>query len=169
MSSNTSPSMNSGANAYLQVTPSNVLSTGKISFKAGNPVIQFLISPQDRYLIGSSVRFSGLIKFYDSSGNVATLGNGLSINPRVGLYGMIDQLTLKAGSGPATGQTLETIRHYNRMIASYLTSTAGFQDSQTNLQEKALTNVNFNLQNEAVVYQDSKQGNSFCIPWRNYG
>ena len=89
--------MNSGgANAYLQVTPSNVLSTGKISFKAGNPVIQFLISPQDRYLIGSSVRFSGLVKFYDSSGNVATTANGLSINPRVGLYGMIDQLNSKS-------------------------------------------------------------------------
>jgi hypothetical protein len=164
MSSNTAPSMNGGANAYLQVTPSNVLSTGKISFKAGNPVIQFLISPQDRYLIGSSVRFSGLVKFYDSSGNVATSANGLSINPRVGLYGMIDQLTLKAGSGPATGQTLESIRHYNRMIASYLSSTAGFQDSQTNLQEKALTNVNYNLQNDGVVYQNSKQGNSFCLP-----
>ena len=50
------------------------------------------------------------------------------------------------------------------MIASYLSSTAGFQDSQTNLQEKALTNVNFNLQNDGVVYQNSKQGNSFCLP-----
>src|SRR5210317_1229045 len=100
MSSNTSPAMSSGGNAYLHVTPSNVLSTGKISFKNGNPVIQFLIAPQNRYLIGSSVRFSGLIKFYDNNG-VATAGSTLSINPRVGLYGMIDQLTLKAGSGPA--------------------------------------------------------------------
>lgn len=163
MSSNTSPAMSSGGNAYLHVTPSNVLSTGKISFKNGNPVIQFLIAPQNRYLIGSSVRFSGLIKFYDNNG-VATAGSTLSINPRVGLYGMIDQLTLKAGSGPATGQTLENIRHYPRMIASYLSSTSSLVDNQASLQEKALTNVNFELQNIGVTYQSSAQGNSFCLP-----
>jgi hypothetical protein len=163
MSANTSPAMSNGANAYLHVTPSNVLSTGKISFKNGNPVIQFLISPQERYLIGSSVRFSGLIKFYDNNG-VAESQYKLAINPRVGVYGMIDQLTIKAGSGPATGQTLEQIRHYNRMISSYLNGTTSFSDNQCALQEKALTQNNYNLVNDGATYQNSTQGNSFCIP-----
>lgn len=160
MSSNTAPS----TNAYLHITPSNVLSTGKVSFKNGNPVIQFLVSPQNRYLIGSSVRLSGNIKFYDSADTLSVAGNNLSINSRLGIYGMIDQLTLKAGSGPATGQTLESIRHYNRMMSSYLTATSGFQDSQGSLQETSLTLTNYNLQNEAVTYQNSTEGNSFCIP-----
>jgi hypothetical protein len=163
MSANTSPAMSNGANAYLHVTPSNVLSTGKISFKNGNPVIQFLISPQQRYLIGSSVRFSGLIKFYDNAG-VATAASSVAINPRVGVYGMIDQLTIKAGSGPATGQTLEQIRHYNRMMASYLNATSSFSDNQCALQEKALTQNNYNLVNVGTTYQNSTQGNSFCLP-----
>ena len=159
MSSNTAPS----TNAYLHITPSNVLSTGKVSFKNGNPVIQFLVSPQNRYLIGSSVRLSGNIKFYDSADTLSVAGNNLSINSRLGIYGMIDQLTLKAGSGPATGQTLESIRHYNRMMSSYLTATSGFQDSQGSLQETSLTLTNYNLQNEAVTYQNSIVSVFHCL------
>ena len=43
----------------LQVTPSNHTSTGKISYKDGNPLIQFIIGEQNRLLSGQSVRLVG--------------------------------------------------------------------------------------------------------------
>ena len=43
----------------IEVVPSNVTSTGKISYRNGNPVIQFIIGEQDRLLMGNSVRFCG--------------------------------------------------------------------------------------------------------------
>ena len=43
----------------IEVVPSNVTANGSISFKDGNPVIQFIIGEQDRMLLGQSVRFTG--------------------------------------------------------------------------------------------------------------
>ena len=43
----------------LHITPSNVLSSGKISYKSGNPVIQFIIGEQSRALLGQSIRVCG--------------------------------------------------------------------------------------------------------------
>ena len=53
-----------GSNSYLQIQPSNQTSTGRISYKDGNPVLNFIIGEQDRYLIGSSVRLVGNISIY---------------------------------------------------------------------------------------------------------
>mgnify|MGYP003634734771 FL=1 len=159
MTSNTA----SGTNSYLQITPSNVLSNGKISFRNGNPVVQFLISPQERYLIGSSVRLTGNVRFFKSPDNIGDAVSEISINSRLGVYSLIDQLNIKAGSGPATGQTIEHIRHYNRMMASYLAGTSGFQDSQGSLQETALTLPNFDLANKGATFNDSAEGNSFAV------
>ena len=57
------------SNMNIEVVPSNVTANGSISFKNGNPVIQFIIGEQDRMLIGNSVRFTGKFAAYLSSGS----------------------------------------------------------------------------------------------------
>ena len=46
-------------NRYIEIVPTNVPSTGVISFRGGNPVIQFIIGASDHYLLGSSIRIAG--------------------------------------------------------------------------------------------------------------
>ena len=43
-----------GSLEHQEIQPSNIISTGVVSFKNGNPVIQFIIGEQDKYLIGLS-------------------------------------------------------------------------------------------------------------------
>ena len=43
----------------LEIVPSNVPSNGRVSFRDGNPLIQFIIVEQQRALIGRSVRLVG--------------------------------------------------------------------------------------------------------------
>ena len=58
---------NLGQNVYMDIQPSNVVSTGKVSYRNGNPVIQFIIGENDVHLFGSSVRFCGNIQFLKDS------------------------------------------------------------------------------------------------------
>ena len=51
----------------LHITPSNVLSSGKISYKDGNPVIQFIIGEQSRGLVGQSLSFCGKFSAFKDS------------------------------------------------------------------------------------------------------
>ena len=56
----------------IEVTPNNQSST--ISYRNGQPVIQFLIGEQQRFLLGNSVRLCGDISFFTSEGiKVTTL------------------------------------------------------------------------------------------------
>ena len=54
-----------GRTEYLDIQPSNIVSTGLVSYVSGNPVIQFIIGEADRYLIGNSLRFAGNINIYN--------------------------------------------------------------------------------------------------------
>ena len=47
------------SNVNLEISPSNVLSDGKVSFKNGNPVLTFIIGESEKLLIGRSVRLAG--------------------------------------------------------------------------------------------------------------
>ena len=58
-----------GSLEHQQIQPSNIISTGVVSFKNGNPVIQFIIGEQDKYLLGGSLRFCGNIEFFEKSGS----------------------------------------------------------------------------------------------------
>ena len=146
----------------LQVTPSNHTSTGKISYKDGNPLIQFIIGEQDRMLIGSSVRLVGNLKVFKSDGTLSTVA--LRMSEQLGVWSIIDSLTIKS---QATQQVIEEIRHYPRMMGSYLPVTSSEQDNAGHIAEAGLTSVNYLNQNHTVVANPSsngdKGGNSFCI------
>ena len=77
----------------LQVTPSNHTSTGKISYRDGNPLIQFIIGEQDRMLIGQSVRFVGKFSAYKNSAkDIPATTDSLRMSEQLGLYSIIDSL-----------------------------------------------------------------------------
>ena len=114
-----------GSLEHQEIQPSNVISTGVVSFKNGNPVIQFIIGEQEKYLIGSSLRFCGDIQFSDG-GSVPANGSKLAINSTLGAYGMIDQLSL---SSQRSKQSIESIRHYGRFLSTYLPTQSNIQES----------------------------------------
>ncbi len=149
----------------LQVTPSNHTSTGKISYKDGNPLIQFIIGEQDRMLIGNSVRLVGKFNVFKADGTLST--TPLRMSEQLGLYSIIDSLTIKS---QATHQVIEEIKHFQRFMGSYLPVTSSEQDNAGHLTETALTSVNYVNQQHTVVGMPTsnatdtkKGGNSFCI------
>jgi hypothetical protein len=147
----------------VEVTPSNVTSTGTVSFKSGNPVIQFIIGEQERLLLGQSVRFCGKFRTLLSNASSSTAAtSNLAMSEKLGVYGAIDTLTIKS---QRTGQTLESIRHYNRFLASYLPAINSAEDNMTHLYDQALILPNYDAQTQSVVNipSSSSTQNHFCI------
>ena len=147
----------------IEVVPSNVTSTGKISYRNGNPVIQFIIGEQDRLLMGNSVRFCGKFVARLTSTSLSTSGTSpLRMSEKLGVYAAIDTLTIKS---QRTGQTIESIRHYNRFLASYLPVTNSQEDALTHMNETALIMPNWEAQRQSVVNipSGSTTQNSFCM------
>ena len=151
------------SNLNIEIVPSNVTSNGSISFKDGNPVIQFIIGEQDRMLIGNSVRFTGKFRALLSSGSssVSDVSN-LAMSEKLGVYSCIDTLTIKSQK---TGQTIESIRHYNRFLSSYLPVTTSLQDGIGHLNESALIMPSYAAQQQSVVNIPSSSStmNHFCM------
>ena len=149
---------------HLEIVPSNITSSGKLSFKSGQPVIQFLIGEQDRHLLGSSVRFVGRFNVWanDTGTLLPVLADGIRMSEKLGMYSIIDQLHI---SSQKTGQTIESIRHFNRMMGSYLPVTSSEQDALGHGYETSLTFPNFAGQQAGVVNnaQADTTASSFAI------
>ena len=152
------------SNVNLHITPSNVLSSGKISYKAGNPVIQFIVGEQDRLLLGNSIRVCGKFNIWKNAIGtiIPTSADNLAMDERTGVYACIDQLVIKS---QATHQVIEHIRHYNRFMASYLPSTTSQQDGVGHLSETTLSLPNYNIQKLSVVDMEAGHTtkNDFCL------
>jgi len=147
----------------LHITPSNVLSSGRISYVSGNPVIQFIIGEQARGLLGQSVRLNGKLSFFKDSGRTPLSGSdGLNINPRLGAYGMIDQLVIKSQK---THAVIEHIRHYSRMMSSFIPYTANLEDNLGHQSQTALTMPSRQIQKESMVqiFSGNTTKNSFSM------
>ena len=149
----------------LQVTPSNHTSTGKISYKDGNPLIQFIIGEQARMLVGQSVRLVGKFNVFKADGTLST--TPLRMSEQLGIYSIIDSLTIKSQS---THQVIEEIKHFPRFMSSYLPVTSSGQDVAGHLAETALVAPNWSNQQHTVVGMPTslatdtkKGGSSFCI------
>ena len=156
------------SNHNLEITPSNVLSNGVISFRNGNPVISFIIGEQDRLLIGRSVRLCGKFRSRiqaDEAGNaddIVAANDGLFSSARLGVYGAIDQLVIKSQE---THQVIEHIKHYNRFMSSYLPATTSKCDAVSHLSETSLAMPNNLLYKQSVLDNPAQAttGNSFCV------
>ena len=146
----------------LHITPSNVLSDGKISFSSGNPVIQFIIGEQSRGLLGQSLRMCGEFAIFKDSGKASLSGDKINIDPRLGAYSFIDQLVIKSQK---THAVIEHIRHYSRMMASFVPFTANLEDNMGHQSQSALTMPNAKVMKDSVVEIESNKttANSFCM------
>tara|TARA_R110000824_G_scaffold242320_2_gene430985 strand:+ start:270 stop:1604 length:1335 start_codon:yes stop_codon:yes gene_type:complete len=158
---------------YIEIAPTNVPANGKISFKNGHPVIQFLIGASDHLLLGSSIRLCGDIKCYlktTGGGGVATeptaasSADALSMDCLSGVYSTFDQLVIKN-----VGQfsTIEHIKNYNRFMASYMPVSTSVEDAMGHFGETALTMPNHSLMKSKVVdwsgHGTSTKRNDFSV------
>jgi len=151
------------SNQHLEIIPSNITSDGTLSFKNGQPVVQFIIGEQERYLIGQSLRLTGKFTAYSSDGAISTSATGLRMNEQLGIYSCFNELHI---SSQKTAQSIETIRHYPRMMSSYLGVTSSLQDGISHLNETALIDMNFALQQRGVIENPTQltTKNAFCCP-----
>ncbi len=151
------------SNQHLEIIPSNITSDGTLSFKGGQPVVQFIIGEQERYLIGQSLRITGKLTCFSSDGAISTSATGLRMNEQLGVYSCFNELHI---SSQKTAQSIETIRHYPRMMSSYLGVTSSLQDGISHLNETALIDMNYALQQRGVVENPSQltTSNAFCCP-----
>ena len=142
---------------YIEIVPTNVPSNGKISFKNGHPVIQFIMGASEHLLLGSSIRLTGDVKFWLKNSGKGIGGidptpsdaaKKLTMDGTNGIYSAIDQLVVKN-----VGQfsTIEHIKNYNRFMASYIPITSALDDTTGHFAETALTQPNFALMKSSVV------------------
>ena len=71
---------------HLEIVPSNVTSDGTLSFRNGQPVIQFIIGETDKFILGDSIRFTGNFQTFLSPGVLATAADSLNISQRLGVW-----------------------------------------------------------------------------------
>jgi len=155
------------SNRNIEVLPANTLANGKVSFRNGNPVLRFEIGARDESLIGSSVRLCG--KFAVFKGVSAFVVVEIPVDATkqfmsesTGVYSVIDSLSF---STHRTKQSIETIRNYNKMLATYLPVKTSKADGITFLSNSALITPNFQSQRTAIVNNPKTLtgGNSFCL------
>ena len=149
----------------LHITPTNVLSSGKISYKDGNPVIQFIIGEQSRGLLGQSVRLCGKFNVFKNQADPPDIpdhSDTLRIDPRLGCYGFIDQLVIKSQK---THAVIEHIRNYSRMMASFIPFTSNLEDNIGHQGETTLTMPNLDISAHSIVEipTGDTTKNSFCM------
>lgn len=153
------------SNQHLEIIPSNITSDGTLSFKNGQPVIQFILGEQERFLIGQSLRLCGKFTAFSGDGAISTSATGLRMNEQLGIYSCFNELHI---SSQRTAQSIETIRHYPRMMSSYLGVTSSLQDGISHLNETALIDMNFASQQRGVIENPTQLNasgkNSFCCP-----
>lgn len=156
------------SNQHLEIVPSNITSDGKLSYKNGQPTIQLLVGAQDRYIVPGSVRLVGEFTVKKNSTIIPVAGDDIRMNERLGVYSMIDTLSIFS---QRSGQTIETINHHNRMMSSYLSVTQSQGDFACHAYETALRFPNYKAQQLGVITNTqaaSASGgdspNSFCIP-----
>ena len=150
------------SNQHIEIVPSNVTSNGKISFRNGQPVIQFLIGEQDRYLLGNSVRLVGNFTVLNGESDLGSANASLSMDGRTSIYSTIDQLVIKS---QATNQTIEHIRNYNRMMASLLSATSDLNNGFTCNNATELQVLNADAIKTVIVDNQANLGdsNTFCL------
>ena len=158
---------------HLQIQPSNIISTNKVSFRNGNPVIQFIIGEQDKYLIGNSLRFTGNIECLEGA-NAATArppvnASTAAIDEKLGVYSVISEIAIFS---QRSKQQIEHIRHYGRFLASYLPVLSSKQEgighmnkTQCSIPNNECERLGFvnNVNGSGGGVGTQFNGNSFCL------
>tara|TARA_R110001606_G_scaffold327712_2_gene474684 strand:- start:124 stop:1467 length:1344 start_codon:yes stop_codon:yes gene_type:complete len=152
---------------YIEIRPDNIPADGKISFKNGFPVLSFTISSQDGLLDPSTIRVVGDFAAYKD--NLATPtpltdGDFVSMNNRLGIYNVIESLSIRAGRSK---MVCESIRHYSKFMNTYMAMTSSLQDQMGHLGQTCLIHPNATAFRKSVVESPAgatvPQTNSFSF------
>ena len=141
-----------GSLEHLQIQPSNIISTGVVSFKNGNPVLQFIIAEQDKYLIGNSLRLTGNIQFFEGATPAVPTTEDINIDPKLGIYSVISELNIKS---QRSKQTIEHIRHYGRFLATYLPYLSSQQEAMSYQNELSGAIPNIAVCNDGLLFNEN--------------
>jgi hypothetical protein len=136
---------------YVEIRPDNVPADGVVSFKNGFPVLSFTVSAQDGLLDPQSLRIVGDLKVFSDNANPPTralAGDKLTMNNRLGIYNVFDQLTVRAARSK---MICEQIRHYSKWFNTYTALSSSLGDQLSHLGETALIMPNSELFREVVI------------------
>jgi hypothetical protein len=113
---------------YVEIRPDNVPADGVVSFKNGFPVLSFTISAQQGLLDPSSIRIVGNFNAYknnDATPSPVQAGDLITMNSRLGIYNIFDQLTIRSHRSK---MICEQIRHYQKWFNTYTALTSSLND-----------------------------------------
>ena len=155
---------------YIDVLPTNVNQMQSVSYHEGNPLVEFKIGAQERYLLGSTLRLNGVLSVLkpDGSGGFTELGGGddVNIDPRLGVFSCFDQLVV---SSAKTSQTIEHIKNYNTMLSTYLPVSSSPQDLAGHMGVSGLSSASVGANKVMITqvnanYANRTGGSEFSIP-----
>jgi len=149
---------------YIEIRPDNIPADGKVSFKNGFPVLSFTISAQDGLLDPRSIRIVGDFAVFKNNARTPVVNtDGLTMNNRLGIYNVIDTLTVRS---VRSKMICESIRHYAKYMNSYISMTSSLQDQVGHFGETCLIMPNSQTFRKSVVESrntDAVATNSFSF------
>ena len=147
------------SNRFLSIQPSN--GNASHSYREGRPVVSFTIAEQEANLLPRSIRVSGRFHAYESSARGAVAGDRLSMDSKIGIWSIIDQVVLKSATSKAT---IEHLRHANRFYSSYF---GVVNDEKTLINQYGETGLSLpssSGQRTSVIKEGTgANSNEFCI------
>tara|TARA_R110000824_G_scaffold46718_1_gene133875 strand:- start:3242 stop:4564 length:1323 start_codon:yes stop_codon:yes gene_type:complete len=148
---------------YIEIRPDNIPADGKISFKNGFPVLSFTVSAQNAMLDPRSIRIVGDFSAYKdnlATPTAITNGDHLTMNNRLGIFNVIESLTIRS---QRSKMICETIRHYSKYLNTYLALTSSLQDQISGLSQTCLIQPNPTTFRKSVMESPTAAGqlNSF--------
>ena len=123
---------------YVEIRPDNVPADGVISFKNGFPILSFTISAQEGLLDPQSIRIVGnfnAFKNNDATPSPVQAGDNITMNNRLGIYNVFDQLTIRSHRSK---MICEQIRHYAKWFNTYSALTSSLNDQIGHMGETTL-------------------------------
>jgi len=142
--------MNIASVRKFEIAPLNQTSGNSTwSYRNGNPLIQFQISPNDYYVRSKNLKLCFDVQLLTSAGgdpnNNNQTGAGLAevrLNSRVATASLFSQLEINN----SMNQNLETIRNYGRLLGSLLPSGSGWNEYTTYLSNEFAVSSNEQVQ-----------------------
>tara|TARA_R110001592_G_scaffold363336_1_gene684322 strand:+ start:10454 stop:11797 length:1344 start_codon:yes stop_codon:yes gene_type:complete len=138
---------------YVEIRPDNIPANNKVSFKNGFPVISFTIQAQQGILDPRTIRICGDLKVFkdnlaDPTPILPADTNQVSMDNRLGIFGVMEQVIIRHNKSK---MVCEHIRHYNKMLQSYLGVSSSKCDLLTHLNSSALCMPNADAFFQSVV------------------
>ena len=147
------------SNRFIEILPQNT--NASHSYKEGRPVVDFLIAEQEATLLPRSIRVCGRFHAYEDAQRTMTTGSNLSMDSRIGMWSILDQVVLSSGRSHTT---IEHLRSANRFYSSYM---GVINDEKTLLNQYSnmgLTLPSTDGQQLSVMQEgNGANSNEFCI------